>query len=160
VRYLGTSGRAFPFVLLPPKLYPSMVLFMTAGLGFPRYKVFTRLVLAAFLLVSASVSSAAPLQGSHCQRHSSVASSSATHGNHNSEPLTAPSWTQDADCSHCPPTECSRVAPCATSGTMAAAEVRSPIAALSAHAVSLNRYDQQRSTKAVQPPTPPPQLIA
>jgi hypothetical protein len=123
----------------------------------PRCGVLARMVLVALLSVSAGFAWAPPILGSHCARHSSAPSSLFAHANHDAE-----GWAQGSehDCPHCPPSECSRVVPCAPSGSVAAAEASTPIADRAPQPLILTRHNRQYSTIAVQPPTPPPQSIA
>jgi hypothetical protein len=135
---------------------------MRYSVAVPRCGALARLVLVALLSVSASFAWASPILGSHCARHSLAPSSSSAHAEHDSGPLATPSWTQGSqhDCSHCPPSDCSRVTPCAATGSVAAVEASTSIADLPPHPVTLPPYSRQYPSIAVQPPTPPPQLIA
>lgn len=125
-------------------------------MALPRRGPLARLVLVALLSVSAGVAWVSPRLGSHCDRHATARTA------HHFEPPAVPSWAQGAqhECSHCPPSECSRVAPCATSGSLAVAEVSRRLPDLLPHPVSLTSYIQLHHSTAVQPPTPPPQPIA
>lgn len=120
------------------------------------------LLLVALLLVSTGVTWTSPILGPHCNSHTITASSPSAHGEHDSEAFATASWTSGSDhgCSHCPPSDCSRLAPCATSGSVAVAEAGTPITDLLPHPVSLTRHIQQHRSTAVPPPTPPPQPIA
>src|SRR5215207_10091115 len=121
-----------------------------------------RLVMVVLLATSTTISWASPILGSHCDSHTRAAHSSSAPVEHDSGPLATPSWTQGSnhDCPHCPPSDCSRLAPCATSGSVAAAEPSTPIADLPPHSVTPTTYNRQHPSTLVQPPTPPPQLVA
>src|SRR5688500_16954731 len=118
----------------------------------------SRLVLVALLATSTSISWASPILGPHCSSHAMAAHGSSTHATHEAAPLATPSWTQGPvhECQRCPPSECSQVAPCATAGSVAAAEASALIAELVPHAVLLILYNRQHPSSSVQPPTPPP----
>ena len=61
--------------------------------------------------------------------------------------------------SYCPPSDCSRMAPCATSGSIGVTQAGSPMADLSPHPVLETLYIHQHCSTVIQPPTPPPQVI-
>lgn len=134
---------------------------MRDRLAHPQSRRLARLVMVALLAISTSISWASPMVGPHCESHSTAAHSP-TDTDHDSGSSATPSWTPGPhhECSHCPPSECSRMAPCATTGSVAAAEAGTPIAGLPPHQVVLVRYIQQHRSTAVPPPTPPPQLIS
>jgi len=113
------------------------------------------LVLAALTGWGASVS------GPHCASHSVQTHVAVPHGDSHSESA-ATAWTNAAEheCPHCPPMECSRIAPCTASASAALSATLMAVADLSAHLVALPARYQPQPFPPYQPLTPPPQRIS
>lgn len=156
---LARKQGVHPIAVLHAPVYGALMWYGVAG---PWCRALARTVSVALLLLSASLDWAWPVPGSHCERHDSASSRLSTHPHPGAEGPATPSWAPDSDhdCSHCPPSECSRAAPCAAAGSIAVTEVGSLIAELAPHRVRHSAYVQLHHHTGVQPPTPPPQLIA
>lgn len=104
------------------------------------------------------------MQRPHCVQHEQTdrrlhqvpASSTMGHG-HQTE-----AWTQrhDHQCTHCPASECTRVAPCAGSSAIAVAPPHRVVRNLEGHRVTVDLGRQPIHSVRTTPDTPPPQLIA
>lgn len=102
-------------------------------------------------------------QRPHCARHEVTVTHAVEFGaRHAGHHGSAPSWTQPAhtDCTHCPPSECSSLAPCATSGISLAVPSLISLQSLSDHRVGAVRRGIPLHSTTPKPPTPPPQSIA
>ena len=113
------------------------------------------LVLAALTGWGASAS------GPHCASHSVQPQAAVPHGDSHSE-AAATTWTNAAqhECPHCPPTECSSMAPCAAPASAALSASEMAVADLGAHRVPLPARDEPQPFPPNQPLTPPPQAIS
>jgi hypothetical protein len=84
------------------------------------------------------------------------------HGGHSSDHQPGDTWSAGVghECRHCPPSECSRAAPC---GGIAGPPLYATVVqltGLAAHRVDLmSRFDPQPFS-SMQPPTPPPQPVS
>ena len=99
---------------------------------------------------------------SHCLSHEPSTPSAAEHDHNTSAHFPGATWASqnDHDCEHCPPSGCSRVAPCSGSASVALTATVLPLAELVAHAVALpNQFDPE-PLGPFQPPTPPPQMVS
>ena len=98
---------------------------------------------------------------SHCFSHEARTMSGAGHHQPPAE-LPSPAWANadGHDCRHCPPSECSRAAPCSTSAGGALVATVVPLVSLTAHQVDMPSRSDALAPSAVQPPTPPPQPIS
>ena len=114
---------------------------------------------AIVLLVFSVLTGWATQFQSHCFSHE-ARTTAADHHQHQPE-LPAPVWANAAhDCQHCPPSECSRVAPCSTSAGGALIARVIPLVSLTAQHVDLPNRSDALTPSPIQPPTPPPQLIS
>lgn len=104
------------------------------------------------------------MQRPHCAQHEL-----AVHRPHQATPSSrtgkgndTQSWTQRHDhrCSHCPASECARLAPCAGSSVTAVAPPRAVAGNLDSHQVAVDLGRQHVHSASPPPDTPPPQLIA
>jgi hypothetical protein len=102
-------------------------------------------------------------QRPHCARHeltvTPIGESDAGHAGHHGS---APSWNQPAhaDCTHCPPSRCASLAPCAVTGTSPALPTLISLQSPSEHRVGAVRSRTSVHSTTLKPPTPPPQSIA
>ena len=117
--------------------------------------------LATIALVFSVLTGWATQFQSHCFSHEASTQSAAGHHGHRAE-LPSPSWANadGHDCDHCPPSECSRAAPCSLSAGGALVARVALLVPLSAHGVELPSRSDAPAPSPVQPPTPPPQPIS
>lgn len=110
------------------------------------------------LMLSALASWGAQLH-SHCASHT-VPTRVVTHESHSAHQAAA--WTSESghECDHCPPADCSRVASCATSMSVALGAAVAPILALLTHRVGPSAEFGPPPMILIQPPTPPPQTLS
>ena len=134
---------------------------LVCGDRMPAFSSATRIsrLLATVVVVLSALGAWTVQLQSHCASHAAAAHDAPAH--QSKHPAEA-AWMGPAehDCAHCPPTECSRLAPCAASASVALGASVAPIVALRAHTLHLpDRFDPQPFS-AVQPPTPPPQVVS
>jgi hypothetical protein len=121
----------------------------------PRRGPLARLVLVALLSVSISIAWAAPVLGSQCDRHA------ASHTTRHLELASTVSWAQGTqhECSHCPPSECSRAVPCAATSSIALGQATRLVAEFPAKRTTMNQQKVHPRSTSQEPPTPPPQRV-
>jgi hypothetical protein len=117
--------------------------------------------LATIALVFSTLTGWAAQLQSHCASHSESAQVVAAHQQHQSE-HPSPTWTNAHrhSCEHCPPSECSRVAPCTMSSSGALVASVASLAALTEHGVDPASRHDALPLSYRQPPIPPPQLLS
>ena len=118
------------------------------------------LIASIALMLSAVVGWGAQLR-SHCISHQPSPQMVAAHDSHSANDVVA-TWTGPTghQCDHCPPSECSRVAPCATQTSAALAAAVVPIVALLTDRADPSAEFDPRPLPPIQPPTPPPQPLS
>lgn len=123
----------------------------------------SRLFLLLVGLVSTPGLGLTSFQRSHCASHEvrlthAVQPEPGHAGHHGS----IPSWSRPAhaDCSHCPPSECASLAPCAVSAISLAVPTLVSLQSPSSHRVGAVRTSAALHSTTQKPPTPPPQSIA
>jgi hypothetical protein len=97
---------------------------------------------------------------SHCSATDSAAPAMAAHQEHHSEHPAALTERHGHECEHCPPWDCYRAAPCATSGGGALLSTVVFPGAMAAHSHALLTSQAASPFSSLQPPTPPPQLLS
>lgn len=100
-----------------------------------------------------------PAAESQCDAHRAGTHLEAAHLQQHPEPAAPAAWMGPAehDCTHCPPGECARAAPCtgAASGAPGARVV--PLIDPVTHRLELPTHGERQPRPAQAPPTPPPQ---
>ena len=117
--------------------------------------------LATFGLVFSTLTGWVGQLRSHCAAHSESAQVVAAHQQHQSA-HPSPTWTNAHrhSCEHCPPSECSRVAPCSMSSSGALVASVASLAALTEHGVDPPSRHDALPFFYRRPPIPPPQLLS
>ena len=119
-----------------------------------------RLMFAVALALGVLVGRGLPAVGSHCGPDGRI-QVGPEHGPTHAEHATA-AWTDVGghDCTHCPPSKCSRVASCAPSASGALSA--SIVAMVDVDASQMGRRGsyQPQPYPSYEPPTPPPQAIS
>ena len=105
------------------------------------------------------------MQRPHCEQNDGAAGERTSHAgpqHQMPEPSSPTSWESGSqhDCPHCPPAECSQVAPCATSPTPTIIEASGTIIPLTVASDGVAKLPIQPGSTSHEPPTPPPQLIS
>lgn len=120
-----------------------------------------KIALLVALVMSVLSGWGASASGPHCANHTVrphlAAPYAASHAH------SAPTALRDAtghECTHCPPSDCSRIAPCTASANAALSASMVAVADLSPHRVTLPVRDEPQPFPAYQPPTPPPQSLS
>ena len=119
-------------------------------------------VLATVALVVGALIGWGGAFSSHCDSNEAASGKVMSHDHSGSATLAATAWAKQNShqCEHCPPSECSRVAPCSSSSTMLSGASLLPQAGLPEHASTLVGDFYAPPSSVIQPPTPPPQVVS